>query len=550
MEKTKSKYTIDDWSKKKVTILFLVFVCILFLSIIIGIFGPGSFIKRQLHFKLVPDKKSVRCSVAVLSLSRLNKELQISATFSNKKNYGVMTKVQIETQLMGNMSSSKSDLYNWTNLSNKTHTRTFECEPLKNCTSHQLVYQPYLNYNNYKLVANFDFEYLGEIFEEIYFNFLFVNVNIVNYEIYLRYSFVLIQLLFMAYYMWITKGHSFRHFNIKQKYTVVLLILLLFFNNPLFPVTAFDHTLFFRVFDAIFKITFQMVLFFYWLIIIESYRITKTKRKYLKYYLPRVSILVLIWIIRVIIYSVVWNRDMNDPQTEEKTDISGFSAAWITVFVFESIYFFWLFYASIRTISYLTRKIIPSPSEDEQKNLDKEKTSFFFFFFTSFIIFNIILIVYSFIIIPKFQSNSLKTTLVYVSLNAYIYFLAIAYTPQGILKKFSTKNKTIVKLEKKDEKEKLNEGSEIDDIDLNDSEKSQNMEMGTNSEIEPEPDLVQSQQSQSQSQSNSEFDNENSEINDGGVLSEHKNQVFVKVSLHSSNDEGGLLDNNDKDDNN
>ncbi|KAJ3426317.1 transmembrane protein [Anaeramoeba flamelloides] len=432
----KPKFAIDNWSNKKTVVLIIVFICSLSLSVIIGLCGPSSTIQKDLEFPIKPDTEGIKYRVSIKFLSHLNKELQISTTFGNKNDYAVNAKLDIETQLFGNFSRKKLDVYTWIKLSKTVHQRTFNCRPSKNCTTHQLVYQPYLNYNHYRLVTIFTNQYL-----------------------------------------------------------------------------VYDHTLGIRLFDAITKITFYLILCFFWLIITDSYRIEQRKRKYKRYYFPRFFPLFLIWVIRIMLYLKVWNNQMKDPQTEEDNDIPGFKGVEIAIFVLELVYVLWIFSSYLMTIVYILKKKYNSTNEEEKYFSNQATKNFFYFFILTLIVYIIIILFYLDLIVPKFQSNSFNITFVYVSINLYIYYLTMGYTPCVSLSHMSNEKKIIERLEKYGETEKLNEGSDIDNIDLNTDEiilngenfqtpleSDQNNENETNSELE----LLEKDLSRSNSRNNSE----------------------------------------------
>ncbi|KAJ6228290.1 transmembrane protein [Anaeramoeba flamelloides] len=406
----KPKFAIDNWSNKKTVVLIIVFICSLSLSVIIGLCGPSSTIQKDLEFPIKPDTEGIKYQVSIKFLSHLNKELQISTTFGNKNDSAVNAKLDIETQLFGNFSRKKLDVYTWIKLSKTVHQRTFNCRPSKNCTTHQLVYQPYLNYNHYRLVTIFTNQYLGKMFDRLYFH-------------------------------------------------------------------------------------------------------EQRKRKYKRYYFPRFFPLFLIWVIRIMLYLKVWNNQMKDPQTEEDNDIPGFKGVEIAIFVLELVYVLWIFSSYLMTIVYILKKKSNSTNEEEKYFSNQATKNFFYFFILTLIVYTIIILFYLDLIVPKFQSNSFNITFVYVSINLYIYYLTMGYTPCVSLSHMSNEKKIIERLEKYGETEKLNEGSDIDNIDLNTDdiilngenfqtplESDQNNENETNSELE----LLEKDLSRSNSRNNSE----------------------------------------------
>lgn len=65
-----------------------------------------------------------------------------------------------------------------------------------------------------------------------------------------------------------------------------MLFLLIFYNNPFFPITLTDATLLGGVLDAIFQSLFLFTMLLFWLCALHGLR--QTKRPFLTFYLPKV----------------------------------------------------------------------------------------------------------------------------------------------------------------------------------------------------------------------------------------------------------------------
>ena len=74
--------------------------------------------------------------------------------------------------------------------------------------------------------------------------------------------------------------------SMEQRWCSVLLLLLIFYNNPFFPLNLTSATLIGGILDAIFQSLFLFMLLLFWLCALHGLR--QTRRTLVYFYLPKV----------------------------------------------------------------------------------------------------------------------------------------------------------------------------------------------------------------------------------------------------------------------
>ena len=82
---------------------------------------------------------------------------------------------------------------------------------------------------------------------------------------------------------------------------VFLLISVMLYDNPLFPLILLANTSFTAVVDACFTVTFFCTLLMFWLCVYHGIR--KTERHFFSFYLPKMLMVGLLWVIGCVMLS-------------------------------------------------------------------------------------------------------------------------------------------------------------------------------------------------------------------------------------------------------
>ena len=117
----------------------------------------------------------------------------------------------------------------------------------------------------------------------------------------------------------------------EQRWSSVLLLLLIFYNNPFFPLTLTSATLIGGVLDAIFQSIFLFTLLLFWLCALHGLR--QTRRTLVFFYLPKV-VTCIFWLlkpaflIKVLLVFPMWLSALTMEITEEFNEVRDPTFSW------------------------------------------------------------------------------------------------------------------------------------------------------------------------------------------------------------------------------
>eukprot|EP01155_Anaeramoeba_flamelloides_P010576 Anaeramoba_flamelloidesa325805_19.p1 GENE.a325805_19~~a325805_19.p1 ORF type:complete len:304 (+),score=44.93 a325805_19:516-1427(+) len=266
------------------------------------------------------------------------------------------------------------------------------------------------------------------------------------FELFFRYVFVMLNIFCLAFFVRRVRGYGFRTFDFEQKWVACLLVLLLFFNNPLWPIMLLSSSGFVIFLDAFVTTIFFLGIWGFWLCLIDGYKYRPEERTIKKFYLPKFIPLFLLWLFFFIIY--IWNQvhEKDDSQYETTNDIPGFIVLEIIMFLIFIFYIFWVIYASIRTFI-------------EIKEKPEQKKRFYTFFTITAITFVLTILVVSGNFVNSIRNTSLEFLATFVIYNSYLLFYSVALLPAS-----SPKDElahTQLQEDTSDHEQPLHEGSEI-----------------------------------------------------------------------------------------
>ena len=97
----------------------------------------------------------------------------------------------------------------------------------------------------------------------------------------------------------------------EQRWVVVLLVMLLFYNNPFFPLTLSSTPLTAGILDSIFQSTFLFSLLMFWLCVLHGLR--QTRRHIIKFYLPKFALVFPMWLAALTMEITQQVNEVRDP---------------------------------------------------------------------------------------------------------------------------------------------------------------------------------------------------------------------------------------------
>ncbi|CAH8633205.1 unnamed protein product [Schistosoma rodhaini] len=130
------------------------------------------------------------------------------------------------------------------------------------------------------------------------------------------------------------KQFSLNYWTIEQCCLAILLPLLMLYNNPLYPLQYLTINWFPSCLDYLFQITFVAVLLLVWLCIFHGIRISK--RTFQKFYLPKICLISIFWLIIFLIITWKVYVEHHEPVFDilEYTNLLIFTVVFISLFSF------------------------------------------------------------------------------------------------------------------------------------------------------------------------------------------------------------------------
>ncbi|CAF0711290.1 unnamed protein product [Brachionus calyciflorus] len=245
-------------------------------------------------------------------------------------------------------------------------------------------------------------------------------------ELWYRFVLLIISFFVLIFYTNSLKKFSLRDWSIEQKWIFILLRSLLFFNNPLFPLSVLVDSWIPHVLDAIFQSTFLALLMVFWLSIYHGFR--HSDRNFMTFYVPKFVIVFSLWLLSL--FLLLWQqlRSLNDPSYNLAIDENYY-------FVFRSLFLFFLVIYLLFLLYLIIRALA------ELKNMPyfgiriKFATLMMLIVMTSLIIIAILRIKADsfkqslFENFTKNYRNTVEFCALFSMMNFYIFTLAFVYSP-------------------------------------------------------------------------------------------------------------------------
>ncbi|XP_063404166.1 transmembrane protein 181-like isoform X1 [Mytilus trossulus] len=347
-------------NKRQFVLVFVTFFICFGITLLIGIAGPPNIetvSKNGSSFG--PHKpKDLKTGPFILKsdpLTTYHQQLWLIAriTTDSETHSRFEEKFTVSVQIRG-MKADDEGVIQADNpqLSSQIHNRTRILKCSKQCDDLILLHLGYLDYNYYRIKINFyGLENTKFDFKDIVFYFKTYNSSFTQIEIWIRFVF-----LFMTFVATCVFGHSLRKFTIRdwsieQRWMSLLLPLLLLYNDPIFPLTFLVNSWVPGMFDALFQASFLCGLLLFWLCLYHGVR--QTDRRFVKFYIPKLFIVGLIWISAVTLSSWQEYNEIQDPTYYYRLDTTNFMGFKIFFFIVGGLYLLYLGYLLIRAYAEL-----------------------------------------------------------------------------------------------------------------------------------------------------------------------------------------------------
>uniref|UniRef100_A0A182JCN4 Transmembrane protein 181 n=1 Tax=Anopheles atroparvus TaxID=41427 RepID=A0A182JCN4_ANOAO len=245
----------------------------------------------------------------------------------------------------------------------KNRTRHLSCS-YEDCDEFTVLHIGFLDYAHYIVTVRF---YGLEAFHQRYnirtvqFYFKSYNPAFTQIEIWFRFIFVLFTFIITCWFAHTLRRYPMNDWSIEQKWISILLPLLLLFNNPIFPLIFIANSWFPGMIDALMQTTFLCGLLMFWLCVYHGLR--QNDRKFLTFYLPKLIVVLPIWLCAVVLG--IWEKcdELNDPTYSHFEDSQNYNGLKVFVSIAGAMYLLYLgllmlkAYSELRSMPYFDMRL-------------------------------------------------------------------------------------------------------------------------------------------------------------------------------------------------
>jgi hypothetical protein len=290
--------------KREIVVALAGFVCSFILLLFIGLAGPnvtkldstkaseifaanninsslGSQLLPKGPFLLYPPAMSTYSQHLCLYITFYLNNEEASETFN--KDFTVALRID------GNGNTKETLLNEEINLGGGRIHHLF-CS-LKRCSPIQVFHLEFLAYDKYDFEVSFrNLESVHSKYEisDIRFTFQSVNSSFTTLTIWLRFIFLAVAFSVTVWFLHSLHSHTVKEWSMEQKWTALLLPLLILYDNPLYPMMFLFDFSFPRLLEVIFKTVFYSGVLLFWIVFYHGIR--QTNRTLGRFYLPKVMI--------------------------------------------------------------------------------------------------------------------------------------------------------------------------------------------------------------------------------------------------------------------
>eukprot|EP01112_Ceratiomyxa_fruticulosa_P014568 TRINITY_DN4189_c0_g1_i1.p1 TRINITY_DN4189_c0_g1~~TRINITY_DN4189_c0_g1_i1.p1 ORF type:complete len:479 (-),score=60.65 TRINITY_DN4189_c0_g1_i1:71-1507(-) len=338
MENRAGRMLVQNLTRKQFLLSFVAFVVLFIICIIIGSSGP--------HAHITHSFSAWRCPAGVVSydpfvcpgvdlegttnstwhgiitdLTLLNQNLELSAVIQNKN---PDTSVDTRVTFRVSIGVKKAGSTQWTPVVYpELHPRNVICNAgTSQCAPVTLAREVYLNSPAYRFnVSIAEAPGTHPFIGDVNFTLSVYNASYTIFEVWFRWVFLALTLAVSAALVTWLRHLKWNEWTLEQQWTVALLMGLVAYDNPFFPVTILVQGWFFPLLDQMFTAAFVSMLLYFWVVMFDGLRREGEPRTFVGFYLVKSILVGLIFICSVIVYAwfqlhqiidPVWSTDLKD----------------------------------------------------------------------------------------------------------------------------------------------------------------------------------------------------------------------------------------------
>ncbi|XP_066523673.1 transmembrane protein 181 isoform X1 [Hoplias malabaricus] len=415
-------------TRRHFALVFAVFLMCFVLTVFIGLAGPKVITENAYNIlNTANGSKTGPFLIKSPPLSNYNQQLWLLCTIQmTENNEDFIKNFQMNVELKGVMQDASI-----MHISDNVHqkSRFLHCTlPQHFCDEFIVVHLGYLNYTQYQVnVSLKGVEEKSQNIQNVTFVIKTYNPKFSQVEIWIRFVFVVLTFIVTCMFAHSLRKFSMRDWGIEQKWMSILLPLLLLYNDPFFPLSFLTNSWFPGTLDAFFQALFLCALLLFWLCVYHGI-IIQGERTFLKFYLPKLVIVGLLWTSAITLG--IWQlvNELQDPTYQYNMDMQHFQGMKIFFLLVVILYVLYLVFLLVRAWS-------------ELKNLPYSDLRLKFLTTLTFLVLVISLVILYLRFGPKalqdnfvpelsnHYQNSAEFLSFYGLLNFYLYTLAFIYSP-------------------------------------------------------------------------------------------------------------------------
>lgn len=410
---------VSTMSKKEVTALVFTFCALFVVAIIIGALGPpvaDSFTLRASDQGIDMRSNVTQFVWEIKNLDRLNQLILLRMTGVPKDvASGYAADILAALSLWGSTNGLQYTAF----ADRRAFTRSMSCAKGKAlCDPEVIMYDPFIRYKYYRVGVTFlnaaSFDWLVDV----EFSFIFLTYQFTLFELWFRGIFLALSVFASIAYLLRLRKFHFADWSYEQKWIGLLLLMLMFFNNPLVSLRVLINSWLFVVLDILFLVNFLAMLLLFFLCEFDGLRKPALSRDFKGFYLPKVALVGLMWIILLAVLAWLQFHDLADPRYSTVNDIPGFVFIRVVQMILIVTYVFWLLFLSIR--AYSERQNMPHVSQRLQV-----------VGILTYLVLGIVVIALLVSALSTQESSAAQFLAFHALFNLYIYVLAISFAPSS-----------------------------------------------------------------------------------------------------------------------
>jgi hypothetical protein len=390
------------------------------------------------------------------SVNKTNQQLIFTLLFKEKSDF-VLELDKQDVQLETTVEAKNSKYDNYSRVQGPTkHTRSLQCSTQKKyfCTPIVTFVDRYINYPFYRVTVNISG--LAEVYttgfldDVIYSQIETTNSEYTLFETILRALFVLISIIVTVYYsVMLFRMQTWSYCKLEQKWLLVVLISLIFFNNPLYIgswATVGTDPWFWPMLNVLFQANCASLLLFFIMIMTHSAVLPtaagERHRTFWSFYAIKILLVLSLWLLITI--TLLWERfnQATDPSFEA-TEIPFYGQIRIAVVIVAVTIFIMITYYILRAVAgddllYVATQALNRSSADVRGGGYRQYRShysvsyrFRFFLALTFLVLVTIGVDFSTFLLVDYANNAAQYLSIFPLLNYYVILLAVFFLPSN-----------------------------------------------------------------------------------------------------------------------